>query len=236
MTSDVLADPSTRPASRPRVAGNRLALAGTVVYLLEWVAIIGASVQVPIDPATTTSLADGYVGKAGDLTFAAGWFALVLVGRLVFVAGVAQALRGARTAVTAPRWLVTCSISAMAVSVAIEVTTYAMTAGIAANATSGAVRDLAVPNAMAWTLNLLVPAAFGISTVTLAAAMWHSRCFSRVLVVLGLAGGLLMGATALLVTPSLAGAYAAVLGLGTLLSWIWMLWTGIAVWRAPRPV
>ena len=237
MTSDVITDPPTHAAPGSRMSRNRMALAGFVVYMLEWVAIIGASVQVPIDPASAGNLADGYVGRTGALTFAAGWFALVLAGRIVFVAGVSQTLRSSTASARVPRWLTSTASAAMAVSVAIEVTTYAITAGIAAGATgttADAARALAIPNAMAWTLNLLVPVGFGISVTALTAAMWLSHCFSRALTVVGLAGGVLMWGTALLVVPHLASPYAAVLGLGTLLSWGWMLWTGIVLWRAPR--
>jgi hypothetical protein len=79
---------STSP-DRAVLVGTRLALSGAVLYLLEWVAIIGIRAEGPFDLGTPTGqVVPGYTGHADALAVMAGWFSIVLIGRVLFVIGV----------------------------------------------------------------------------------------------------------------------------------------------------
>ena len=91
-------------ASGARLVGNRLALVGTLVYFLEWLAIAfipetGDPALLGEDPAVVV---DVYRGEAGASGFAAGWFGLVLLGRILFVAACGD--RCATPAATRSSW------------------------------------------------------------------------------------------------------------------------------------
>ena len=84
----------TDAGSRAPLVGNRLMLVGAVVYLLEWVAIIAANVSVPLGAdASVHALVTGYAGRANALGWAAGWFSVVLVGRILIMVGLRTSLR-----------------------------------------------------------------------------------------------------------------------------------------------
>ena len=54
---------TTISAERPALVGNRLVLAGSVLYLLEWVAIVAASVNAPVGAdASAHDLVSAYAG------------------------------------------------------------------------------------------------------------------------------------------------------------------------------
>src|SRR4051794_31335435 len=113
---------------RPVLVGNRLVLAGSVLYLLEWVAIVAASVDAPVGAATGGhDLASTYAGHAQALGWAAGWFSVVLLGRILIMTG----LRAALVASGRPSPLMDLAVAAMVVSVALEIATYAIVAGTA---------------------------------------------------------------------------------------------------------
>ena len=98
--------------------GNRLALVGAVVYLLEWVAIVAASPPGPFGPgATSADILDAYSGHDGAAALSAGWFAVCLVGRVIYMAGLKASLRARPVALA----LMDVAVAAMAISVALEV-------------------------------------------------------------------------------------------------------------------
>ncbi len=71
-----------------RLVGTRLVLIGAILYLLEWVAILAAHVGAPLGAASpATEVMHGYVGHADAIDWAAGWFGVVLFGRVVLVVG-----------------------------------------------------------------------------------------------------------------------------------------------------
>ena len=119
---------------RLQLIGNRLTLVGAIVYLLEWVAILATPVQAPslveTKPDTIVAL---YTGHATGLAFSAVWFSLVLLGRIVFSAGLRDSFRrsGADTL------LVDIGLAAMAASVILEIAGYALVAGAARLANTG---------------------------------------------------------------------------------------------------
>src|SRR2546421_9833353 len=85
---------SSAACSRGCLVGNRLALAGTVLYFLEWVGIPFLPGTLPTDrlghnPAATVA---DYAHHPGTIAFVSGRFSVVLLGRIVFVAGLRTAL------------------------------------------------------------------------------------------------------------------------------------------------
>jgi len=87
------------PRERRQLVGNRWALAGAIIYLLEWVAIagwLGALVGINGGGVQTTSSSTAsdifrqysHAGTAAAIALGAGWFALVLLtlvtGDLIF--------------------------------------------------------------------------------------------------------------------------------------------------------
>jgi hypothetical protein len=66
-----------RHGARDDLIGNRLVLAGAVLYLLEWVAIIAASPPGPVAPGTSTAeLVDTNAENAGGAAVSAAWSAI----------------------------------------------------------------------------------------------------------------------------------------------------------------
>jgi hypothetical protein len=218
--------------------GNRLALIGAVLYLLEWVAIIGASPPGPLGPGTgTRALVAAYSHHAGAAAVSAGWFAVCLIGRVLYMAGLKASLRAR------PRELplMDVAVAAMAISVTLEVAAYAVVAGAARLAAAGADRGLVVAlDATAFWLDLLIFGPAGVSLLAAGLAMLRSRLFpswlSAIALVAGAAGTIgcvLSAGTAGGSASGLADALGTVAALGL---WIWMLVTGVLLWRAaPLP-
>jgi hypothetical protein len=218
--------------------GNRLALIGAVVYLLEWVAIIAASPPGPLGPGTgTKEVVAAYSHHAGAAAVSAGWFAVCLLGRVVYMAGLKASLRAR------PRELplMDVAVAAMAISVTLEVAAYAVVAGAARLAVGGADSGLVVAlDGAAFWLDLLIFGPAGVSLLAAGAAMLRSRLFPRWLGWIALlAGGagtigcVLSAATAGKSAAGLADALGSVAAIGM---WVWMLVTGVLLWRAaPLP-
>jgi hypothetical protein len=223
------------PASTARggPVGNRLALAGVVLYLLEWVAIIGSAPPGPFGPGTSHhSIYSDYASHAGRATLAAAWFAVVLVGRILFVSGVKASLRDRPRA--GP--LLDLALGAMAVSVVLEVVAYAVVAGTARLAASGAGTGLVVGlDSAAFWVDLLIWGPVGVSVLATGVAMLRSGLFASWLSWLGIVAGvagivgcLVAGAT---VDASGSGAADAATSLPALAIWVWMVATGVVLWR-----
>lgn len=223
----------SRPSSPPRsrtLVGNRLVLAGALLYLLEWVAIIGAGVAVPVGAnASPHDLADAYAGHADAIGWAAGWFCVVELGRVLLMVG----LRSAHAESGRADRLMDAAVAAMAVSVALEIAVYAVASGSAwalgHGGSAGATRSL---DAVAFQLNQTIYGPMGISLLCAGIAMWRSQVFSRRLAGLGAAAGIsftVLGLTA--VAPRFAG-LAGALSAAALPMWAWMVWAGVVTWRA----
>ena len=213
-----------------RLVGNRLALVGAIVYLLEWVAIIAADVGVPASfDANATEVVKAYSGHAGAFGWAAGWFSVVLLGRVVFTVGVRAALRDSGR----PQALMDVAVAAMAVSVALEVATYAIATGIAqAPAGADVVRML---DSSIHVLDNVIYGPMAVSVLCTGIAMWQSGLFARWLSAVGAAIGVVLTVAALtLGSPDRAGALDAASSIA-LLWWVWILWVGVVLWRHSRP-
>ncbi len=220
-------------SDRASLVGNRLVLAGSVLYLLEWVAIVAASVEVPLGAtASAADLVSSYAGNAEVLGWAAGWFSVVLLGRILIMTG----LRTALSESGRPQPLMDLAVGAMTVSVALEIATYAVAAGTSWSAgRAGAATSMRGLDAAAFTLNEMIYGPLGVSMLCAGAAMWLSGLFSKLLAGIAIVGGVMATLLGLaFVSPGLADV-ATGLGFAALLLWVWMLWTGVVLWRA-RPV
>jgi hypothetical protein len=222
--------------SRARILGTRLALAGTLLYLSEWL-VIPFVVDLPTDDLgdDASSIASEYVEHGTELAFLAGWLSFALLGRIVFVA----ALRGAFR--DSPRSLILLDIAlaAMAVSVALEIVQLGAVATAGWLGEAGASPDAIVAlDGAATVLFGLVLAPIGASVLACSLAMLLSGLFARWLSWLGVIAGALVVAGGV-VSTSGAGDGGTVHDLADPLTgppvalfWIWMLATSVVLFRA----
>ena len=221
------------PAHRAALVGTRLALSGAVLYLLEWVAIIAIPAQAPSQPGTPAAqvLAD-YAGHADGLALWAGWFSIVLIGRVLFVIGVRTSL--ARSGRSHP--LIDLAVAAMSLSVALEIATYALAAAAGQLAEEGNTVATVTLDRAAMMLNLTIAGPLSVAILCTVIAMWKSGLFPRSLVVVGLLAGLPVLVASLLIGPDFVALMRG-LSFGVFIFWIWMLWTGVLLWfRTPKRV
>jgi hypothetical protein len=221
------------PASG-RIVGNRLALAGTVLYFLEWVGIALA----PSLPTTrfgdnaAATLAD-YADRPGATAFLAGWLALVLPGRILFTVGLRASLREFPRARPLALW----AVGVMTASVALEVGCYSLIAGAARAASNGAESSaIGVLDSAAAMMFDVVIVLVGVAMLTAGLAMVISRGFPSWLSWLGVVGGALVACTGPVITAA-AGADGGLADLGdalqatTFLFWIWLIGTSVVLFR-----
>ena len=219
-----------------RLVGNRLALAGTLLYFLEWVAIAfipetGDPALLGEDPARIVEL---YRGEAGAIGFAAAWFGLVLLGRILFVAALRRSLRDSGR----DSLLVDVALGAMIVSVAVEVASFgpAAAAGWLADA-GGDPAAIVALDAAGGVMFMLVFVPVAAAVIAAALGMLASGLFPRWLPWLGIVSGSVGLLGGLIQLAALRGEGALVdlgnpmTGVGVLGFWIWMLATGILLWR-----
>ena len=214
------------------ISGNRLVLSGAVLYLLEWVAIIAGSVDVPLGAAASThDLTAAYSGHAEALGWAVGWFCVVEFGRVILIVG----LRAALAAPGRDHALMDIAVVAMAVSVALEVVVYAVAAGASwALERGGSLATTRALDAVAFVTSQAVYGPIGVSVLCAAVVMWRSSSFAKPLSALGIVAGVAFTALSLvLVGPRFTSAADAA-SAAALPMWIWMVWTGVVVWRARR--
>jgi hypothetical protein len=108
---------------RPAINGNRLVLAGAVLYLLEWAAIIPAGDSGPSDPGAAAGKVLGlYTAHQTSVAFLATWLSVVLIGRVLIILGIRAALRS----VVADTTLVLFAAAAMTLSVVFEIVSESM--------------------------------------------------------------------------------------------------------------
>jgi hypothetical protein len=126
----------------------------------------------------------------------------------------------------------------MAISVALEVAAYATVAGAARVATDGADGGLVVAlDGIAFWLNVMIFGSIGVSLIAAGTAMLRSRQFPQWLGWIGLVAGV-AGAVGCVLTAAAAGESAAgvsdaVTGVAAVAMWVWMLVTGVRLWREP---
>jgi hypothetical protein len=225
-------------SSRNQLVGNRIALVGAIMYFLEWVAIV-AIPSVPTDKLGRDpgAIVAAY-GHPNAIGIAAGWFSVVLFGRVIFTIGLRDAFRGLRR----ERLFANIAVAAMALSVAIEAISFGITAAAAwvadAGGNQGAVVSL---DAASEVVFQLVFGPIGVSVVAGSIAMIFSRLFPRWLGWVGVIGGSLLVVGGILGAGGLgasgtfhdvAGAFSSI---PVPIVWIWMIATSIILFRAtPR--
>jgi len=162
----------------------------------------------------------------------ASWFSLVLLGRVLFAAGIRDSLKRSE----ARTLLADFAVSAMAVSVALEIAAYALTGAAGQVARAGDPSVVAGLDAAGSWLDVMIFAPLGLSILAAAAAQLQSGLFPRWMSWLGIVSGVASAAIGLAIGPALAagpGPYMQVQALSavTLGFWVWMLATGILLFR-----
>jgi hypothetical protein len=214
------------------LTGNRLALVGAILYLLEWAFIIPSGVRVPRPASTAEQIASAYVTQqsAGFALLFAG-LSVVLLGRIAFIAGLRTALRQTN----ATRALADFAFGAMAASVVLEIVgeTLRWTASRTAAQGADTLTVFALHEAFTG-LTFTVGVALGASILAGSLAMLLSREFPRWLAVFGMvAGASLIGYA---FYGALTGALPNVGGIPWL-AWVgWLLTTGVILFRRAGPI
>jgi hypothetical protein len=211
--------------------GNRLVLAGALLYFAEWVAIIGADgMDVWFAPGTDPAkVLAGYAGNGNAFAWAAGWLGVVLTGRILFAAALQHGLR--RSGHDDP--LALFAVLVATVGVVFEAITCAVVAGVAVAADHGADASLVTGlDTVAGALENLIWGALGISVLAMTSAMFRSRLFPRTLCAVGLVAGVPLTLVGLAFGSPAQSDVAEALQVGTPLMWVWTLWTGVVMWRA----
>lgn len=237
----------TAGTERRQLVGNRMAMAGVALYFLEWVGI--AALDIGNVPATQGTGAAEILAQYGQhataLTLMAGWLSLVLLGRILFVAGIRSALR--RSGAGSP--LADFAVVAMAASVIVEVSAWTFAAGGGYAAVNGADRSTLVGiDALANFQLQVIGAPLAASILAVSVAMLRSRLLPVWLCWLGLVAGavgsvygVIAGAAfaagsacnaALCLTASVLPGLAQLLSVTLLGVWIWMIATGVVLFRA----
>jgi hypothetical protein len=220
--------------ARSALVGNRWALTGAVLYLLEWVAIVAASPPGPLGPGTSDSeLVDAYAANAGAGAVSAAWFAICLTGRVLYVVG----LRSSMSSAERERPLLDLAVAAMAISVTLEVAAYAVAAGAGWIAEDGGDPGLvvAMDRAGFW-LNLALFGPIGVSVLAAGWAMLRSRLFPAWLCWVAVGAGV-CAMVGCLMTATTAGENGeggvaeGVTSIAAIAMWLWMIVTGVMLWR-----
>lgn len=221
------------------VVGNRLMLIGAIVYLLEWVAIIPYAGKVlETSGMTAKQVAAQYAQDADGAAIMAGWFSVVLLGRIALAAGLRDAFR------QSPRelHLMDFAMGAMVVSVVLEIAAFAFGAAAGWVADNGG--DTAVVVALDAGGSLLYQLVFGplgVFILVSGYAMLRSGLFPAWMCWLGLAAGTFATAGGVVSAVAfddgtLLTAFELLTTVAALGFWIWMLATGIFLFRrAGRP-
>lgn len=225
--------------SEDRVVGNRLMLVGAVVYLLEWVAIIPyAGTVLESAGMSQSEIVASYAENADGAAIMAGWFSVVLLGRVALAAGLRAAVR------QSPRQLhlMDFAIGVMVVSVVLEIAAFGLGAGAGWLAAEGADPSAVVAlDAGGAFLYQILFGPIGVFIGVSAFAMLRSGLFPAWMCWLGLGAGVLGTAGGVIAglaydAGAVSTAYDLLTTLAALGFWVWMLATGIFLFRrADRP-
>jgi hypothetical protein len=216
------------------LVGNRWVLVGGVVYLLEWLAIIGASVaglgSVVTRGVEAEAVVAAYSGHADAAFSMAGWFAVVLLGRVLVFVGLRRALADSGRS----HVLLDVAVVSAAVSVTLEIASYGLAAAAADRAAAGDRAGTVLLDTAGTGLNLMIGGGLGVAIVAATYVMTRSGLFPTGLNVLGWLSGVAIIGAQLTVAPSLEAVFT-VLYFFPLVFWVWMLWAGVLLWRrTPR--
>jgi hypothetical protein len=221
---------STSPV--PTRNGSRLALVGAIVYLLEWAFIIPSGVRVPPEGSGPAEIAAAYAGQPlTGISFMVAGLIIVLLGRILFSAGVRSVLRQTNET----RVLGDFALGAMTVSVVLEIMSEVVRLITTQLAAQGADRAVLTSLHETWrTLTFPVIAALGASILASSMAMLLSRAFPRWVAVLGVATGLLW--IGLVFYGTLTNSVPGVAGIVWLAWAVWLLATGVILFRRAGPI
>jgi hypothetical protein len=213
----------------PPVVGNRLALAGAIWYLLEIPLVFPFVSGTLPPPVKTAELIAYYSAHKSNLMIGVAVGSVVWLGRIAFFAGARASLH--RTA--GVRALADLGLGVMVLSVVMEVGGAALTAAAGQMAAGGG--DAAGIVALDYASAALASVAIQATAVAIAAtslAQVISRQFPPWLGWLGLASGVLGIASSLFMTATaLDPQRAPYLTLWILGWWIWMVATGVVLFR-----
>ena len=225
--------------ARAELVGNRLALAGAVLFLLEWAAIVFLA-ELPTDRLGDggAEIAAAYEGEAAGTALAAGWFSFVLLGRVLFVAAVRRSFHDSGRRST----LLDFALGAMIVSVAVEILALSLPAAAGWIADNGGDQSAIVALDAAGSIAfLMVFAPIGVAVGSIALAMLATRLFRAWVGWLGFVAGVLLIVGGVLAARALGddGDFKELGGtpsaIGAVGFWVWMLVSGVLLWRsAPR--
>jgi hypothetical protein len=216
----------------PIRTGNRLALAGAIIYLLEFAFIIPSGVRVPPEGSGPAEIAAAYGAQAPGIPFMAAGLFLVLLGRIAFSAGLRNALRQTNET----RALGDFALGAMAASVVIEVIGEAVRFTTSRLAAQGADPALLAALHETWrSVGFAIPPALGASIASASLAMLLSREFPRWLAAFGLVTGVAWIGSGFYGT--LNNTIPGVAGFAAWLAWVaWLLTTGVILFRRAGPL
>ncbi len=209
------------------------------MYFLEWVAIV----LIPSVPTDKLGRHPGAIAAVYEhpraVALAAGWFSVVLFGRVIFTIGLRDAFSGLRR----ERLFADIAVAAMALSVAVEVISFGLTTSAAwlksAHADPSTVVAL---DAAGSTVYSLIFGPIGVSVLAGSIAMILSGLFPRWLAWTGVLGGSLgivggiVGAGGLGATGALHDVGGALTAIPIPFVWIWMIVTSIVLFRARNVV
>jgi hypothetical protein len=227
----------TRARRTDGLVGNRLMLAGVVLYLCEFIGILASRVDtMPVLPGSSLhQILSAYDGQVGATGFLVGWFSLVLPGRILLALGLRRAVLDSQpTGAVRPRVrgaLLDWAVALMAVGVATEVVSGAVLAGAAASAARGDSGDVFALDRVGHYLQVAGYCPTGTALVVLAAAMWRSGVFPRVLTGAALGTAAVQAVSgSLLSAPSMASLQDGLTAFN-LLDMLVLLWIGVLVFR-----
>ena len=217
-------------AEVPHLIGNRLALAGAIWYLLE-IPILFPFVSATSPPvAKSSELVAYYSAKKTNLLIGAAGASIVLLGRIAFSAGARASLQ--RTA--GVRALADLALGAMVLSVVFEVAMTALFAAAGRMAAGGGdPAGIVALHYAADTVGFAVFPAIAVAMVSTSLAQVISGQFPRwlgwpglVVGVFGIASSVFLSAMA----QNVVGG-SSPLGSWMLGFWIWMVATGVVLFR-----
>ncbi len=210
------------------MAGNRLALAGAIWYLLEIPILFPFVSATSPAPAKTAELVAYYSAQKTNLLIGAAGASVVLLGRIAFSAGARASLQ--RTA--GIRALADLALGAMVLSVVLEIAMAALFAAAGRMAAGGGDQaGIVALHYAAETVGFAVFPAIAVAVAATSLAQLISAQFPRWLGWLGLVAGVLgiaSSAVAVATTQDVLGSF---LGFWIFGFWIWMIATGVVLFR-----
>ena len=217
-----------------KLVGNRMMLSGALLSISSLVVqMVFYNRGLPSYAEIGVSADDLIASFKGDETLMAvlaGFYGLVVIGRILMIIALKNALAASGRA----HPIMDFAVVMMTISVAFEILNYTFLA-------SAAQMGAAHPEGM-WALasisgklNVLTFAALGISVLCSSWAMLRSELFPKPLPILGMIASIPFALSSLFTSPSLAGTAEALNSAGAPLSMIWIIWASILVWKkAPK--